>query len=218
MKRAWILLTVGALLAGVLFIAAAEAARSYSRSRNNSNASQAAVAGDYKLLVTRNIFLKDRTPPRSTGPSYVRPQRPRNVEEDMMLRGTALQGGLQEAFIEDARSGRTMRVAAGDAIAYGKIDLVTKDSVTYRVGSTSRTIHMGDTLAGSSYAPPETPSTSTGPVSTAPASTTEPTSAPDASSTTGPAPAGPAPTAAPTPSGADDVLKRLRERRLKETQ
>ena len=149
---------------------------------------------DYKLLVTRNIFARDRSTPSSSSPptSFSPPTSSGATPTDedcLVLKGTAGQGDRWLASFEDTRSSdTTIWVAPGQPIGPGKVVAVSIDGVQYRNGRTARTVRIGENLAGGVV---ELPS------SAAASASSQPTSEPDS-------------------GGEGDILQKLRQRRLQE--
>ncbi|MCE5280111.1 MAG: hypothetical protein ABFD92_05920 [Planctomycetaceae bacterium] len=151
---------------------------------------------DYRLIVDRNIFSRDRsrrpvaarayTPPREISPPA--PQR------HLVLTGVALQGESPIAFFEDSLDGQTLWVQAGMAIGHGTVADISFDGVTYRNGARERTIAIGEDIEGIAVLLQASTSTQS---ASAPAAT---------------------PAAPPSSANDNDVLQRLRLRRLQDLQ
>jgi hypothetical protein len=180
-------LTVGlliSLLAAALGAAPAQAATGTQQDWN-----------EYRLLVERNVFRRDRGPrqePRRGPRTVPAPPRP---ERSIVLTGIAVQGDQRIAFLEDRRSGVTTRVEAGQKIASGAVTEVQGDRIKYEAGGTALEVQIGQNLEGGLG-----------------------TGAPAASVTAaGEGAAEGAASETTTPAGAaGDVLERLRQRRLRE--
>lgn len=148
----------------------------------------------YRVLAEKNMFLKDRTRPPARGRTRTAsPRDTRSDEECTTLMGIVWQGQQWVAFLEDVRTGKVQRAAAGDAVCHGTLGLVTLDAVQYCVAEATSTISVGKTLAG------------TGPASQA--ATTGATSETASEPATG---------AASSSSPTNDVLERMRQRRAQE--
>ena len=192
MYRAWILLAMTAALWLPATAALAPATQSASAPSTRPKRS----LDDYRLIVDRNIFSRDRTrrslAARSiAGPPATRPASQRHL----VLTGAALQGEAPMAFFEDSLDGQTLWVQVGMPIGHGVVADISLDGVTYRNGKGERTIAIGEDMEGIAV--------------TLQASTTQGASAPadaPASADTAPAPAG----------SENDVLQRMRLRRLQE--
>jgi len=149
---------------------------------------------NFRVLVERNIFLRDRAIARPRSSSR-EPQQAivRDPDEDLVLTGTVRQGQLAVAFVENTRSGRVQRAWAGDAVGSGKISAITLDDVEYVRNGTTKKIEIGRSLGSSS--------------STQPADTSQPTIPKSGTSDT-----------ADTASNGDaaSILERMRRRRQQE--
>jgi hypothetical protein len=128
----------------------------------------------------------------------------------MILTGVALHDPLRIAFFEDPQSGLTIRAGVGQPVSTGVLVSVEVNSIQYQQGGHTLTILVGQTLSGqtptSTYAttsPSDSPSTSTF----------------DASQPAGQVVGSPK-TAAPSGDmgnkSSEDILERLRQRRLQE--
>ena len=102
---------------------------------------------DFRIIVTRNIFARNRYMP-TQGVPFVRPTVSQERENYLVLTGVAAQGIVREAFFEDNRSGETLRVPVGSAFSAGTIVSVSFDGVVYRTGGVTRKITVGESLAG----------------------------------------------------------------------
>jgi len=102
---------------------------------------------DYRIIVTRNIFARNRYMPTQGAP-VSRPTVSQERENSLVLTGVAAQGKVREAFFEDNRSGETLRVPVGSAFSAGTIVSVSFDGVVYRTGGVTRKITVGESLAG----------------------------------------------------------------------
>jgi hypothetical protein len=110
-------------------------------------------------------------------------------ESMLVFNGASDANGQIVAFIENTGLNTIARFHVGDAVAQGKVSALTLDSLDYQVGSHVTHVMLGQNLQGL-----DMQVLTTQPVS----STTAPT------------------TSDSTPGGADSVLERLRQRRLKE--
>lgn len=199
------------------------------------SAVQAKSLDSYKLVVTRNIFAKDRTiraasPPRTPRTPYTpsAPQ-PRDDRHYFVLRGLLLHGDVPVAFFEDTRgSGSSLRLTVGDKLAGGSLAGISLDGALFTFGDRSQQVRVGQNLAGMTAGtggPPAGPTGPVGPATPAPTATqpqstqpqstqtaTEPDEGDEGDPNVQPAP--PAPTPSPTPSGAESLEERMRKRRL----
>ncbi len=156
--------------------------------------------GDYKILVDRNIFSRNR------GRSFERESREAKEqvvpapESYLVLKGIIQQGSKRIAFFEDSRTGETMRARIGDAVARGKVQNITLDTVEYELNGKLTKTEVGENLEGEASSPPLTYNDLI--ESTAMSSEIPTASTPSAGET--------------QQDEDDDVLRRLRERRQKE--
>lgn len=163
----------------------------------------------YRILVERNMFLRDRghTPPSGLASSRPARDDPGDADTGIVLTGVAGRSGRYVAFLEDRRTNTTLRVRVGDAIGLGRIGTITLDGAEYeRDGRTTR-VRIGRNLAGAIAAV-----TSDGPSETAGGSATRP-----AQPTTRAGDARRSPSADTTKdSDAAGILERMRRRRERE--
>lgn len=187
----------------------------------------------FRVLVERNMFLRDRRLPRP--PQVGRAAPPADSpERQVVLTGTALCGTEFVAFFEDIRTGKTLRARAGGAVGTGKLKAVTLNGVEYETGGKATKIEIGWSLIGEAASLPSrrTSSTSTSesasPTAESEAKPDTETGAADgqetpkqdaAASPDGTPDAKPKETASPGGAGnADiaDILERMRRRREEE--
>jgi hypothetical protein len=154
---------------------------------------------DYRLILSRNIFSRTRTAPGREGRGgFVRPTRT-TAESFLVLRGVGMQDELRIAFVEDTRSGQSYRVAAGKSLGGGVIRSVSLDGVEYVLNGASRTVNIGETLTGvpaGSVASSSQPATAGAGLAAATSQAAPPASG---------------------PSSVNDLIERMRQRRLQET-
>lgn len=170
----------------------------------------------YRLLVQRNIFRRDRRPPQPGGPSRGPTVRVvRDSDRDIVLTGIGQRDGESVAFFENTATGVTTRVRVGQPVGKGTARAITLDVVEYeRDGSLNR-IEIGYTLQGGRFvrqtvaAGPGATTRPGGPL----LSTTQPATAASgpAAQTSSAAPGGEA-----TSSDITDILERMRQRREQE--
>ena len=109
---------------------------------------------DYDVLVSRDIFLKDRRvrppPDFPQGPIF----QPPTPQESFILTGIGVldsslgQTSQVAAFFEDVSAGRLVRVTTGQMLDGGKIASISLDTVTYEKNGASRRIGIGGGLSG----------------------------------------------------------------------
>jgi len=182
----------------------------------------------YKVIVERNIFVKDRSSltQRSPSPASSLPQWPQSAsrpERDLVLTGIVRQRGEHIAFLENARTGVTFRLRLGDPVAAGRLTRIALDHVVYQSSGKSAAIEVGHNLDGGlasqtwAQEPAEGPGLPPFPSSPGSPSQTpplEPTAAPDA--TLGRAAAAAPDADGPGTEDESAVLERLRQQRQKE--
>jgi hypothetical protein len=158
-------------------------------------AGQPAAWEDYGLVLSRNIFSRDRSSPSRVRSGFTpRPTRP--AEQSISLTGVAFHGEAQVAFLEDSRTGRRIQAFVGDPVDNGTVVSITLDSLEYSSDGATRKVYLGETLTGvaATFGPPSASS------QPAPAATTEPAGTPG--DTADPA--------------INSVLERMRQRRLQQ--
>jgi type II secretory pathway component PulC len=96
----------------------------------------------YTVIAQRNIFSKDRRPPREERPSRERVRRTQ-VLSIYVLRGIAGQPGERVAFIEEQISGQTLRANVGTELLDGEITDIKYDRVAYEQNGRTRYIKVG---------------------------------------------------------------------------
>lgn len=130
----------------LVFVAAcmgAEAPRA-----NQRPASERSLS-DYALLTDRNIFVRNRSAPRTRSPITTRPtSTPSPPRVTQVLTGVVLLNDEYVAFVEDRRTGRTAEVRVGDTVGSGKVVRIDLNELELeRDGRTVR-VELGRTLDG----------------------------------------------------------------------
>lgn len=148
---------------------------------------------DYRIIVDRNIFARDRAARRTGRPERDRSQETKAPAPEMVLIGMAVQGGEPLAFFEDSRSGEIVQLPSGQELWGGTILSISMDGVDYLYRGTTRYLAIGDNLQGVAAA--------------LLSASSMPSSAPS-DATFKPSEGGNKP--------ANDMLERLRQRRLQE--
>jgi hypothetical protein len=155
MKRTLIIAALTVALAEVTFAASAPSSQQSSSSSSATRPARAQGYSDrYGLLEERNIFLRDRSR-RSTGrngnnsgttqPAAAR----RPVEESFVLNGVVLEDAGYRAYFENPVQGETLRLAAGESLAHGKVGAIAIDGIAYDVAGGQRTwVAIGCDLTG----------------------------------------------------------------------
>ena len=160
---------------------------------------------DFNLLVSRSVFVHgpqrifegpEVPPATQSGNTSLQPSRP---EKTLLFNGSTRTEGEWVAFIEDTVASRVLKLKVGEPIARGKITAITLSSLNYDANGKSTLVAIGQNLDGESAAP----------------SSTQPSLA--GAPSTGPGGSQGGPGASPGLSGpANDMLERLRQKRLKE--
>lgn len=107
---------------------------------------------DYKVILERNMFSKNRQPPFD--PTAVRPRDdrpPANPESFYILRGITNENGMFKACLQDNKQGGVLWVIVGDTVARGKIKAIPSlDTIEFQMDGqeTARTVPMGCDLEG----------------------------------------------------------------------
>ena len=155
----------------------------------------------YKVIYERNVFSKDRLPPRPPQPSS-RQTRTTTVLSIYVLRGIAAEAGREHkfAFVEEQISGETNMAKIGTAILGGQIKDIQMNYVLFEEDGKTRKIRVGEEFGKASL--------------TKIADVTEPA---DANETAGDVVPKVEKTDESTPAADEnDVLKKLMERRQRE--
>jgi hypothetical protein len=158
----------------------------------------------YRLVLDRNIFSKTRVIYREASSTtlptgYLSSSSSSQIQPALTLTGVTRESGTTTALIEDRRSGRTSFYHLGDTLENGKITAIDLDSIEYTLnnGQAARVALGNPLLGGPTYA----------------VSASSGTSAP----TTGPSSFGAAPASSGSGGDTNDLIERLRQRRLQET-
>lgn len=95
----------------------------------------------YTVIAERNIFSKDRRPPREERS----PEQARKIQvlSIYVLRGIAGPPGDRIAFIEEQISGQTQRASIGTDLLDGQITDIKYDRVAYAKNEQTRYIRVG---------------------------------------------------------------------------
>ncbi|GIW76874.1 MAG: hypothetical protein KatS3mg104_1937 [Phycisphaerae bacterium] len=120
--------------------------------QNQRSSSGSDIPEEYQVIVSRNIFLRERQRPRepSTQPVVIRPvETPPDVpERRFVLRGVVLEDEGIRAYFENG-SGQIVKVSPGNPIATGYISQIMIDTVTYVLPDGEvRRIEIGQNLEG----------------------------------------------------------------------
>lgn len=218
MTLRWLSVALTALSSLAAGGAAAQDAPADSRTASAiGSASQAATWDDYRVVVERSIFSRDRRPKapptRTTAEPIDRgpPPPPPPLQSSFVLVGVSISDERPVAFVEDRRNGQTHALSEGDTVADRVVVAIAFDQVRIMPldapDAEPAAIAIGRTLTG------DLP---TGPAPSVASSTNDAdASATSASSTTAPSGAGASGAAAPSadPSDAQSMIEFLRQRR-----
>jgi hypothetical protein len=149
---------------------------------------------EYAVLLSRSMFVRGHAAEMghigqqrfSTASPSTAPSLDRS-EAGLIFNGVTQTANAIDALVEDTVSGRVLTVKPGDAVASGKVKSITFDTLQYETGGRVTQVHIGQNFAGN-----------------------------DVDATSIPTPA--SSSAAPAASGAspEDILERLRQKRLQE--
>lgn len=109
---------------------------------------------DYLMVSGKNMFLRDRRVaqaprPPQTRPAQVETRSSDSQEDHLVLRGIVRHNKQWLIFLEDTQTGIPVRVAVGEMLANGIVAGADLDSIEYESNGASRTVSIGQTLAGS---------------------------------------------------------------------
>lgn len=166
--------------------------------RAEASAQRPDVWATFKVIVERNMFSRQRgAAERRQRQTEERPVAVPDPESYCRLRGIAQENGTFVAFVEDTRSGETLKLRQGDSVARGSIESLDLDSIVYRLEDRTITVAIGQDLLGGRGAV-----TMTELMEWTPLPSTSPSGAP---------------TTPAAPSGDEaDILRQLMERRKQE--
>jgi len=109
---------------------------------------------DYTVVVTKNIFLRNRGSSSRRAEDAAREAPPAPPPEHyMMVRGTVQQGQEFLAFLEDIRTGTTSVLRVGEAVATGRLTAITLDNVEYESNGVAKTVMIGQNLEAQAASP-----------------------------------------------------------------
>jgi hypothetical protein len=102
---------------------------------------------DLAVLISRNIFLRDRHRPEPPGPVEVK-----TIEQMLVITGIVIQGGNARVSIENIGTHRVFWRAAGDSLAWGNIRQAQSNQILYvNNAGIERWITPGCDLTGAAY-------------------------------------------------------------------
>jgi hypothetical protein len=112
--------------------------------------SERAYTEKFGVITQRNIFLRNRSRPRSENDGPRRDPRPapRKAEQALILTGIVQEDERLIAFIENVDTGATHRVGLGEAIAAGKITAMAFDAAEFEMAGKRIRVEVGHNLEG----------------------------------------------------------------------
>jgi len=107
----------------------------------------------YRILVQRNIFARDRGRMRhaSKDSDEMGPPAPK-VDAETVLLGVLDKDGQLVAFLENTRTAAVQMLHTDDPVARGKVGAITLDSIEYVCGGSSVLVGVGKNLEGGATA------------------------------------------------------------------
>ena len=135
------------------FVPAALLVASSAYASGTEPAQRPASQDDYKLVVTRNIFVRERGSRRADDASQRTPAPASRPERYIALRGIVSEGAEFVAFLEDVRTGATSVLRTGDAIASARLSTITRDYIECESDDGTRRVEVGQTLEGEASSP-----------------------------------------------------------------
>lgn len=138
--------SVPIILLGFMLVATA-----WGQSENVPPSNENDLWSQFKVIVERNIFSRQRGRNRRRPERSLEPERPRYVpseESRIVLKGIARENGQCVAFFEDTRSSQILRIRTGQAIARGKIEALTLDHAIFHYRDQTRIVTVGQNLEG----------------------------------------------------------------------
>ena len=179
------------------------------------------MAAEFAVLNVRSIFYKGHFVPAplngpGAGPSptelTTQPTTAPTPESEVVLDGVTHSDDQIVAFLENRSDQKVSLVHVGDAISHGHITDITLDELDYQSGDKLVHVKVGQNLDGVTASAPPTTQPLAG------------SGGPPSSPGGGPTGAAPAPPGGPggppqsVPGVSNDLLERLRQRRLRELQ
>lgn len=152
----------------------------------------------YRVLTTRNIFLRDRSRPVSARPVASEDRKPADRAEPasgLVLTGVGQSGSIRVAVLEDLRSEKILQAVAGESVDGGRVVEVGMDGIVYERRGATRRIGFGQDLSGQAVSDL--------------AATTQPATGAPGQPASQPAGGG-------APAGLSELERRMRERRARE--
>lgn len=150
----------------------------------------------YRVVATRNIFLRDRSrPPVPRAAGEPKPADRVEPGSGLVLTGVGQSGAIRVAVLEDIRNEKIIQAVAGEIIDGGCLVEVGMDGIVYERRGVTRRVAFGQDLSGQvvgDWAAATQPATGTAGISAS------------------------QPAAGGAPAGLTDLERRMRERRARE--
>lgn len=108
---------------------------------------------NYKMLVERNIFSRNRGSSFDRDSSKAKKITPPKPESYFVLRGIVQQNDERIAFLEDNREGKTIKARVGESIARGILKNLTLDYIEFGLDANTTRIVIGSNLEGKLSSP-----------------------------------------------------------------
>ena len=111
---------------------------------------------DYRILIERNIFSRDRGRAafEAEAPERTVPREEPAPERYVLLRGVVRREGEFVALLEDMRSGELIHTRTGDQLVRGTVNEVRLDGIEYVFAGESRRVSVGENLERSDLPTP----------------------------------------------------------------
>jgi hypothetical protein len=139
-------------IVSLAWLAASEPPAGPSGAAKSLQEKERAFGSRYAILIERNIFSRNRPqryiPIGGSRDSGEKKFAPPSEETSYVLTGVIREDGKYAAFIENSRTGATVKAKVGDAVARGKITAIHIDGLTYESEGKSLALQVGKTLSG----------------------------------------------------------------------
>ncbi|MFC1764532.1 hypothetical protein ACFL6U_21000 [Planctomycetota bacterium] len=146
MSRAITFLTIGLFLLVLCPVTLGQTSND-----SDANANQGDLWSQFKLIVDRNIFSRQRGQRQRPERRSSKPERPLYVatpESTIVLKGVVKDNNQFVAFFEDTRSYSILRIRVGMDVARGKVEALTLDHVVFVHDGKTRIVTVGQNLEG----------------------------------------------------------------------
>ncbi len=112
-----------------------------------ANESQATWSA-YGIITQRNMFSKNRQPPRRAAERPTAVRRDPNPESYYIFRGVVRENDTFIAFLQDNQQGGVLQLREGDKVARGTVKSLTLDSIEYEFEGKTTAVAFGQDLEG----------------------------------------------------------------------